>query len=92
MNNERRTLEEIEYGNNSFVIGKILGYQEVICEDLLNGKAERKYGTRNVEEGRVLTTYCTPDKYADFTKVVNMYYPGLCEFNCIYEGGTLIKM
>lgn len=65
-----------KFGDNKFVRGKILAYQEMICDDGVVGT----YPIPVIEEGRIFQTGCTPDKYEQFAKKVEEMYPGLCVF------------
>ena len=64
------------YGGRDFVRGKIMGYKEVICDGGFS-----KYAMYVTDEGTIMITKCTPDKYDHFAWLVEEHYPGLCVFN-----------
>ena len=74
-----------KFGNNKFVLGKIVAYKELLCDNRIpreDGK-RRGFATRRCKnDDRVLKTICTPEHYDEFAKLVEYHYPGLCEFNC----------
>jgi hypothetical protein len=65
------------FGSSAFARGKILAWQEMICDNGIVGA----YPIKVIDEGRIFKTKCTPDKYDEFTKRVNSMYPDLCVFN-----------
>ena len=59
---------------NTYIRGRISGILCGICRNAY-------YPVDIVENGKVYTVECTPEKYAEATEVIEEHYPGLCEFN-----------
>ena len=79
-----RTLvkKDHEFGANKFMIGRLVGYQQLICDGFREENSKIPHGIGNIEEGTVLVCECTPDKYDEFTKLVKRNFPDdLCVFN-----------
>lgn len=70
-----------KFGGNDLVLGRILGFKEMICDGIHDGHHEPTWGMKPTEEGRIIRTVCTPDKYVEFADRVKMHYPDLCLFN-----------
>lgn len=68
-----------KFGENTYVRGRIHGFMTVICR----GTADKCVSTaiRCIESGYVIGVKTEPDKYEEFEKVTELYYPGLCEFD-----------
>lgn len=62
--------------NNKYVFGRISGMQCALC-------GRDKFGNKETVNGRIYTTECTPENYAEFMKLVEECYPGMCEFNYV---------
>ena len=80
--------DHIKYGGNKFVLGKIEGFKELLCDyDFANegGRLGMYPMHRDSNNNRVLETVCTPEMYEKFTRLVELHYPGLCVFNCEYD-------
>ena len=69
--------EDHKHGNNEYVLGRIGGIQQVMC----NGEPLKGFAVKHVVgTGAVLMTECTPEQYVAFMKFVKEMYPGLCVF------------
>lgn len=68
-----------KFGGNKYVIGRIHGFMTIICRGTVNESGFTP--TRIIKSGRVIGVKCEPDKYDEFKKVTELYYPGLCEFD-----------
>ena len=81
--------EDHKFGKNDFVLGRISGYMEVICDGRRNGIDEpgvdALWYVREV--GHRFTTLCEPEQYEQFANLVEKHYPGLC----IFDYGTVTK-
>lgn len=64
---------------NDYILGRIDGFMEAICEYL----DQIKYPMRqNINTGEyILTVNCTSEQYEQFKKMVEKRYPGLCKFD-----------
>lgn len=62
---------------NDYIIGRISGFQEVICV----GLNKNGYANSKCDEGTIMTVKCSEEKYCLFTAIVKSYYPGLCTFD-----------
>lgn len=78
-----RTLVKKDHklGENELVLGKIIGYKELMCDNIIEDNDKLLYGVALTKYGRMIATECTPEEYDRFAKVVEMRYPELCEFN-----------
>ena len=79
-----RTLvkKDHEFGDNKFMLGRLVGYQQLICDGFREGSSKIPHGIGHIEEGTVLVCECTPDKYSEFTELVKQNFPdGLCVFD-----------
>jgi hypothetical protein len=76
------------FGNNNYVIGRIHGMMEVICDGNEDGFNKPELCLWHIPGvGDVMTTYCEPGKYESFKNLVEKHYPNLCEFN--YDMSTV---
>ena len=68
-----------KFGENAYVRGRIHGFMTVICR----GTADKSgfATTKGVKSGYIIRVTCEPDRYEEFKKVTELYYPGLCEFD-----------
>lgn len=76
---ETKVRKNRKFGQNDFVLGRIVGIQSVICDDdpCMGG-----YNMREAKDGSIiLVTRCTTGQYARFAEIVQTSYPGLCKFN-----------
>lgn len=83
-----------KFSKNEYVMGRIYGIAEIICEfDCGTKEIEKNDGTvitfrdlrgifwTNKDESiRYLKTECTQEQYEKFKEYVENMYPGLCEF------------
>ena len=60
--------------NNKYVFGRVSGMQYALC-------GGDKFANKETTNGRIYTTNCNPEKYAEFIKLVEECYPGMCEFD-----------
>lgn len=70
--------KEHKLGENKQVLGRILGYKELLCGEL----NKIPHGVGLTEEGHVLIAECTPEEYGAFCELTENRFPGLCKFNC----------
>ena len=59
--------------------GRINGLLMGMC----HGPFGKPYAIDVVDAGNIHTAVCTQEKYDLFTKAVERWYPGMCEFNYI---------
>lgn len=74
---ERKFKTLVGRGANDYIRGRISGMQEVICV----GFNKIGYANGKCDEGTIMTTKCSAEKYYLFAAVVERYYPGLCTFD-----------
>lgn len=73
----------VTYGKNKFVLGRISGAMAVMCEDALTTKGE--FAIDSFRNGdRIFKVRTTDEKYKAFASVIERWYPGLCIFD--YDG------
>lgn len=81
--------EDHKFGMNDYVLGRVSGILEVICDGKRNGIDEP--GVDAMWEipgvGSTFTTLCEPEQYEQFANLIEKHYPGLCIFNY----GTVTK-
>ena len=76
-----------KFGNSKYMLGRLIGYQQLLCDGFREENHKPPHGFGEVKEGTVLTCVCTPDEYAEFTKLVKQNFPeDLCVFNWRKEG------
>ena len=66
---------------SNYVRGKINGAMHVMCD----GPFAVPSAMDIMEHGTIYVTKCTQEQYDLFTKVVENWYPGLCEFDYTEE-------
>ena len=91
MNNVKENMETLfrtlvikdhKFGKSSYMIGRLVGYQQILCEGLDKEDHKPPYAIGENEEGYILVCKCTPDVYAKFTEIVRREFPeDLCVFN-----------
>lgn len=71
-----------KFGNNDHMLGRLIGYQQLLCDGFREENHRPQHVIDKIEEGTVLTCECTPDEYAEFTKLVKRHFPeDLCVFD-----------
>lgn len=64
-------------GNSEYVLGKIVGAQDVLCGWIPNAG----YAIQCLENGdRVISVETTDEAYAEFAKVIEALFEDLCVF------------
>lgn len=74
-----RIRNDHKFSDSDFVLGKIIGYADVICYGRSHTPIELNRETGEYFYG----VYCTEEEYGRFSKMVEEHYPGLCEFNYV---------
>lgn len=78
---------DAKYGKNQFVLGRIEGFKELICDYEFAEKSEKKriYPIHHDEsKNPIFETMTTAENYKMFTELVELWYPGLCTFDIEY--------
>lgn len=84
METKFRTLvkKDHKFGKNKYMLGRLVGFQQILCEGSDKEDHKPSYGIGENEEGCILVCKCAPDVYAKFTEVVKREFPeDLCVFN-----------
>ena len=78
--------KEHEFSDNKYVLGRLSGIKYIVCD----GVRKPHVGPMVHENGTpIMFTKCTEDQYAEFARIVENVYPGLCIFRYTYAGPVL---
>lgn len=68
-----------KFGNNKFVLGKLVGYIECISKTFMRDENRMKrYGIQRIKDGRILRTIVTKEELEELTAMINRAYSDLC--------------
>ncbi len=74
--------KEHKLGENNYVIGRINGIMEILCNGKRNGIDEPVIAGRSIPGvGELMLTQCEPEQYESFKDLIERHHPGLCEFD-----------
>lgn len=78
-----RTLvkKDHKFGGNDYVLGRISGYKNILCDGDRDGISKPGFGMFSTEIGTIMACKCTLEEYNKFIDLVNKHYPGLCVFD-----------